>query len=127
LEEAEQDESRVTYAPLVTRDHARIDWSNDAQSAACHIRAFDDSPGAWTLAGVHELKLFRPMPEPENAHHEAPGTVLALEPADAAHGMLVACGRGAVWVREVQPSGKRRMTTIEWIRGRGVQAGDLFV
>jgi methionyl-tRNA formyltransferase len=126
LEETEQDESRVTLAPLVTRTHARVDWSIEAPAAAAHIRAFDDAPGAWTLCGVNELKLFRPLVEPEHEYREAPGTVLALEPADASRGMLIACGRGAVWIREVQPSGKRRMMTIEWIRGRGVQAGDQF-
>jgi len=126
LEATPQDESRVTWAPLVTRDHARVDWSRDAGAVACHIRAFDDAPGAWTLCGINEVKLFRPLPEPEHEHQEEPGTVLAIERADASHGMLVACGRGAVWIREVQPSGKRRMTTTQWIRGRGVQAGDCF-
>ena len=43
---------------------------------------------------------------------------------DAAEGMLVACGRGAVWIREVKPAGKRRMTTAEWAQGRAIAVGD---
>jgi hypothetical protein len=29
-------------------------------------------------------------------------------------------------VREVKPAGKRRMNTAEWVRGRGVEAGEHF-
>jgi methionyl-tRNA formyltransferase len=38
--------------------------------------------------------------------------------------MRVACGTGAVRIREVKPWGRRRMTTAEWVRGRGIAAGD---
>ena len=37
-----------------------------------------------------------------------------------------AAGHEAVRIREVQPSGKRRMDASEWIRGRGVKVGDRF-
>jgi methionyl-tRNA formyltransferase len=126
LGETEQDESRATYAPLIKREHARIDWSRDAAAVARHIRAFDDAPGAWTLSDTSEYKLFRPMVKTDSSHAAAPGTVLAVEPSDAARGILVACGSGSLWIRELQPAGKRRMTTIEWIRGRRIKAGDAF-
>jgi methionyl-tRNA formyltransferase len=38
-------------------------------------------------------------------------------------GMRVACGTGAVLVREVKPAGRRRMTTADWVRGRGIEPG----
>jgi methionyl-tRNA formyltransferase len=126
ISETPQDESRVTFAPLVTRDHARIDWGLTANSVSCHIRAFDDSPGAWTHSSREEIKMFRPAPLPHHAHTATPGTVLALDPADAAAGMLLACGTGAIWIREVQPSGRRRMTTVEWLRGREIAVGSRF-
>ena len=33
---------------------------------------------------------------------------------------------GAVRVDEVQPAGKPRMTAADWVRGRGVRAGQRF-
>lgn len=126
LEETPQDETRATYAPLITRDHARIDWGRTANAVSCQIRAFDDAPGAWTHGSREEIKMFRPAPLAHFAHTAMPGTVLALEPVDASTGMLVACGTGAIWIREVQPSGRRRMMTIEWLRGREIGVGSRF-
>lgn len=126
LDEQAQEESRATYAPRITREHARIDWSRDAGLVGCQIRAFDDVPGAWTNHGEDELKMFRPQPALDVEHAATPGTVLDVERADAAHGILVACGKGAIWVREIQSSGKRRMTTVEWLRGRRLAEGARF-
>jgi methionyl-tRNA formyltransferase len=123
LVETPQDEAGATYAPRVTREHAHVDWARDAVSVGCHIRAFDEVPGAWCRGPQEELKLFRPLPDPERRHEAEAGTVLALEPEDPEHGMLVACARGAVWIREIQPAGRRRMTVPEWLRGRRPEIG----
>lgn len=124
VEERAQDEARATYAPRITREDTRIDFTKDALTVSNHIRGMDEVPGAWTVHGHHELKLFRPEPNPDRTHDEAPGTIIDATPADAAAGMVIACGSGAVCVREVQPSGKRRMTVAEWLRGRGASVGE---
>jgi methionyl-tRNA formyltransferase len=123
LREREQDETRATFAPRLTRDNVCVNWHENAVSVARHIRAMDAIPGAWTQYGSEELKVFRPQPEPELDHDAEPGTILSVTGSDAAEGMRVACGTGAVLVREVKPEGKRRMTTAEWVRGRGIDAG----
>jgi methionyl-tRNA formyltransferase len=119
----EQDEARVTYAPRITRAHARIDWSRPAADVDRRIRAMDAVPGAWTLHRGAPLQVFRPEVAAD-ANGALPGTVLDVAPGDPASGMLVACGTGALHVREVKPPGRRRMTTAEWLRGRGAAAGD---
>jgi methionyl-tRNA formyltransferase len=124
VEERPQDESRATYAPRLTRETTHVDWSDSAVAVARQIRALDAIPGAWSHHGSGELKVFRPQPLPDYAHDAPGGLVLEVDAADAAQGMLVACGTGAVWVREVKPAGKRRMTTAEWVHGRGIAAGD---
>ncbi|CAN5822757.1 methionyl-tRNA formyltransferase [soil metagenome] len=126
IEEREQDESAATYAPRLTRDSVHVDWHENAIQVARHIRAMDAIPGAWTYHRHAELKVFRPEPQPDFQHDAAPGTVLHVAGSDTAEGMRVACGTGAVLVREVKPEGKRRMTTSEWVRGRGIEAGDLL-
>jgi methionyl-tRNA formyltransferase len=124
IQELEQDEARATYAPRLTRENVHVEWRDHAVSVARHIRAMDAIPGAWTQHTSGELKVFRPQPEPEREHAARPGTVLHVAGEDTAEGMRVACGTGAVLVREVKPAGKRRMTTSEWVRGRGIAAGD---
>jgi methionyl-tRNA formyltransferase len=124
ITETEQDDAHSSVAPRITRAHAHIDWTLDCAAVARGIRAFDAEPGAWTTLRGSELKLYRPLPDAQWVHVAPAGTVLEVHESDASEGMLVACGKGAVWIREVKAAGKRRMTTAEWARGRTVEVGD---
>jgi methionyl-tRNA formyltransferase len=113
-----QDESRVSYAPKVSRETARLEWSRDALSLERQIRAFDPLPGAWTTLDGAPVKLFGALPAVGSGEQ---GTVLA-----ASDRLVVAAGSGAVAVREVQPAGRNRLPVEDWVRGRGVAAGGRF-
>lgn len=126
LEPVEQDHAAATFAPRIERADAKLDWSLPAGEVGRWIRGLDDVPGAWTRFGSTEVKLYRPRPEPAREHDAPPGTVLAATPSDPTSGILVACGSGAVWIREVKPAGRHRMTAAEWTRGKGPKAGDRF-
>jgi methionyl-tRNA formyltransferase len=117
--EQEQDHARATLAPKLDREVARVDWGRSARDVACHIRAMDEIPGAWTTIEGESVKVFRPWVEPAAATLSPPGTLLQVD-----GGLLVSTGeRGAVRIGEVQPSGGRRMGAAEWIRGRRIAAG----
>lgn len=110
-----QDEALATFAPKLTRETARIDWSQDAATVARRIRAFDPAPGAWTTLDGADVKLFGARATPASG---MPGTVL-----DAGERLVIAAARGAVDIAEVQPAGRRRMAVGQWARGRGVEPG----
>ncbi len=116
-----QDSSRATYAPKLTRETARLDWSAPAERVARLVRGLDPKPGAWTELDGAAVKLFGALAVEEKERGGAPGEVLL-----ANGGLVVATGQGAVAVTEVQPEGKTRMPAAEWVRGRGVQAGSRF-
>lgn len=123
-EERDQDDEAATYAPRLTREDAHVDWSEPAVAVANRIRGLDAVPGAWTrLDGGEELKVYRPLVV-EDAPEGEPGTVLDASTTRDAAGFMVACGVGAVRVREVKPAGKRRMTAADWLLGRGASMGD---
>jgi methionyl-tRNA formyltransferase len=125
IEETPQDDEASTYAPRITRDDAHVDWTRAALDVANQIRGLDAVPGAWTLHQDRELKVYRPrVAKPGSFDDGHPGAVLDVEPGHPEEGLLVACGEGAVWVREVKPAGKRRMNAADWLRGRGASAGD---
>jgi methionyl-tRNA formyltransferase len=110
-----QHHALATFAPKVDRAAARIDWSRDAEAIARQIRAFDPAPGAWTTLGEEPVKLFSPRVSDRDGE---PGAVLA-----AGERLVIGCGTRSVMVREVQPSGRARMTVEAWVRGRGIAAG----
>ena len=116
-----QDDTRATYAPKLTRETARVDWTLSAHEVGSHVRAYDPRPGAWSRVNGTEVKLFGARVAPRGSSRE-PGDVIAID----ADGMLVACGGGAVRITAVQPAGKRRLAPQDWANGRGVAVGDRF-
>jgi methionyl-tRNA formyltransferase len=114
-----QDPAAVTFAPKIDREHARLDWTRDAETLARQVRAFDPAPGSWSTLEGMLVKLFGATAVEERT---TPGTV--LKTGDR---LLIACGLGALEVREVQPAGRSRMTAEAWSRGRGVASGQRFV
>ncbi len=116
-----QDEAKATYAPKLTRETARVDWTRSAHEVGSHVRAYDPKPGAWGRINGVEVKLFGARTAPRGGNRE-PGDVIAI----GAEGMLIACGGGAVRIVAVQPSGKRRLSPLDWANGRGVAVGDRF-
>ncbi|HET6836914.1 MAG TPA: methionyl-tRNA formyltransferase [Gemmatimonadales bacterium] len=110
-----QDHSRATYAPKIDRDMARLVWERDATTLVRQIRAFDPAPGAWAELNGGILKVFGAREVPGAGE---PGSVLA-----AGDRLVIAGGRGAVAIQEVQPAGKNRIPVAAWVRGRGIVPG----
>jgi methionyl-tRNA formyltransferase len=123
IEERAQEEAHATYAPKVNRAAARIDWDRDSISVRNHIRGMDAVPGAWSELEGCPVKLFGPVAQPDVVPEARAGTIVK---ADRDTGLIVATGEGTVLIREVQPTGKRRMDSSAWILGRGATAGQRF-
>jgi len=120
-----QDHAAATYAPKIDRDLCRIAWSEEGETCARRIRAFDPEPGAWTTMDGAEVKLFGGRVKSSRVLLQAdgcpPGTVL-----QAGERISVATPDGAVMIREVQPAGKKRMSAADWVRGRAITPGQQF-
>jgi methionyl-tRNA formyltransferase len=123
-----QNEERATFAPKLTREIARIDWTKDARAISCLIRGLDPRPGAWTELSGAELKLFNPkVNEPPFPGTGAPGEVLSADGSLViATGPFKDTAGGTVEIFEVQPAGKARMTTDHWLHGARVKVGTKF-
>ncbi len=103
-----QDESLVTYAPKIEKRDAEVDWTVTATDAARRVRAYNPFPGAYFFAGDHRIKLWRATPVDGTAR---PGTVLQAD-RDA---IVVACGRDALRLDELQLPGKRRVPATAFV------------
>jgi methionyl-tRNA formyltransferase len=117
--ETPQDDALATYAGKVTRESARINWTDSALEISRLIRACDPKPGAFTKTPKGDVKLFGP--KVIDGLKATPGEVV-----DATGDLTIACGVDALRVTGVQPSGKSRMTAHEWVRGRGTAVGERF-
>ena len=117
-----QDEGQATYASKLTTELVRIDWGGQAEQIDRWIRGADPAPAAWSELGGQRVRLFSPELTTQTSNEE-PGTVVSADPRG---GLTVATGSACLAIGEVQPAAKRRMTTSEWIRGRGVSVDQRF-
>ena len=107
IEAQDQDESLVTLAPKIEKRDAEVDWRVSAPEAARRVRAYNPFPGAYFFAGEHRIKLWRATPVSGAAR---PGTVLQAD----REAIVVACGKGALRLDELQLPGKRRVSAAEF-------------
>ncbi|MGC1322240.1 MAG: methionyl-tRNA formyltransferase [Candidatus Udaeobacter sp.] len=104
-----QDNARATYAPKLKREHGLIDWSESAEAIVRKIRAYNPWPGAFMKVDRQNLKIFSASVVDLNGQ---PGEILRND-----KDLIVATGKGALSLSEVQLEGKRRMTAAEFLRG----------
>ena len=114
--EVPQPETGATYAPKLSRDDGRIDWTRPAETIARQVRAFDPWPGTFTTLNGVTLKVLAARPE---SGAGMPGTTLD----DA---LLVACGSSALRLLQVQLAGRAAMDAASFVRGHAVPAGTVL-
>jgi methionyl-tRNA formyltransferase len=113
VEAVPQPEAGVTYAAKISKDEAALDFTAPARDIGRKIRAFNPFPGAHASVNGTTIKLWNA--EVLDAGSSAqPGQVLA---ADAQHGIVVACGSGALRLTELQKPGGKRLAATEFIKG----------
>ena len=110
-----QDHARATYAPPITAEHTRMDWTEDADRCERRVRAVRPRPGAFTFDDGKRLKVLRSHVV-DAPGGDPPGTAVQLT-GDA---LVVTCGRGALALDIVQPEGRKAMSGADYQRGCGV-------
>ncbi len=123
-----QPEAGVTYAPKLTRDDGRIDWTQSADAIDRQVRAFDSWPGTFTTLDGETLKVLAVSLANGT---DGSATVIDNQPADGSPApgtvlddmLTVGCGAGALRLVRVQAPGRSAMEAAAFLRGRPVPAG----
>jgi len=120
---AEQDEERAVLAPKLTKQDGLIDWNNPAASIHNQIRGVMPWPGAFTSYRGKMLKIFQADPLAVfPANKPVPGQVVRADK----HGIVVACGRGFLEIKELQLEAARRMPAQSFVIGHKLAAGEIL-
>ena len=109
-----QDEQKATYAPMLDKTMAELDFTRPAAELHNLIRGLNPWPVAYTHYGDKKLKVFAARVEQGSGE---PGTVLDADR------FVIACGEGALRFTEVQLEGSRRMSAEEFLRGKKIFVG----
>jgi methionyl-tRNA formyltransferase len=104
-----QQNARATHAPKLKREHGQIDWSQSAEAIERKIRAYNPWPGAFMKVDRQILKVFSASVVEFSGQ---PGEILRSDKE-----LILATGKGALSLVEVQLEGKRQMGAAEFLRG----------
>jgi methionyl-tRNA formyltransferase len=119
LEAREQGTDGVTFAPKITVEDARVDWTEPAMGVDRRVRACTPAPGAWTTYDGDRVKL-GPLTPADGAL--PPGELLVGKNAVA-----VGTGTAALRLGLVKAFGKKEMPAADWARGLRIEPGARFV
>jgi len=124
-----QDPALATRAPRLKKSDGEIDWNRSAAAIANLVRAMQPWPRsstAWLRPAGEPLRLIVDRVRVSESATAAalpaasPGTVLLA----AGGRLLIQTGNGELEIGQLQPAGKRAMTTDEFLRGYPLRAGE---
>ena len=115
-----QSDDLATYAPMLSKDDAYIDWNSSVEAIHCKVRALNPWPRAVTTFEGRQLSitsvwgtLDQTKNEPLASPYE-PGTVIGLVKNK---GLSVACSDGLIYIDRMQLAMKREMDSESFVHG----------
>jgi len=105
-----------SYEGWFNKDAAKIDWSKPVQETYNIIRAANPAPGAWTMMGEDEIKIY------DSARLDGDGT--PGEVVDITdEGVVVQGNGGRILIKRVRPAGGGKQAAGEWAKAAGLTTG----
>ena len=118
-----QDEEKVSFSPMITKEQEKIDWKKTAKEINNLIRALRPAPGAYTIMEEKRFKIWDAQVVHEETSKE-PGTIVKLDKEL----LYVACGEKTILsLKEVQPAGKKRLKIDQYLIGTDLKVDDQFL
>jgi methionyl-tRNA formyltransferase len=110
----------VTHAPLLTKEHGRIDWTQNAAAIDRQIRALNPWPGVWTSCEGQKFKI-KNAAVLDKVTDENPGKILSKNGE-------ISCGeRSSLIIHQIQPDGKSPMDFAAVLNGGYLKVGADFL
>jgi methionyl-tRNA formyltransferase len=136
-----QDNALATYASLIQKEDYKIDWSKTAIELHNQIRGF--YPNCFTTFRNQTLKITATVPLESDYIQELPEQIqtklhnlpdlstVSTQPGEVVHiakgiGAILQTGSGLLWLREVQPTGKRLQSGWDFVNGTRLTTGELM-
>lgn len=114
-----QDEAKATLCKKITKADGKIDFCNSPEDICRLIRAYNPEPVAFCNFNGSVLNILKAEPA------EGVGETGAVICADK-RGVTVACGGGAIRIKELIPAGGKKMNASDFVNGRKIKAGDVL-
>lgn len=136
-----QDNSLATYASLIQKDDYNLDWSKSAIELHNQIRGlypncvttFRNQPLKITATVPLERAYIQELPEQlrDKIHNLPDLSTVSAQPGEVVNiakgiGAIVQTGEGLLWLREVQPTGKKLQSGWDFVNGTRLSIGEVM-
>ncbi|MBR7133110.1 MAG: methionyl-tRNA formyltransferase [Clostridia bacterium] len=117
IKPVKQPETGVSYAPIIKKEMALIDFSKTAEEIRNAVRGYYSWPCAYFFLQGRRIKVISAFVA--EACREAPGTVIK-----SSEELVIACGGNtSVRLEIIQPEGSKPMTAAQFLCGNAVEKG----
>lgn len=108
-----QEESLVTYAPIITREDERIDFSKTALEIYNKIRGLNSFPGAYFLLDGKRVKVYDSYIKNEYYAERLDGEIVSV----SKDGIEVKVSNGVIVFTIIKKEGKQLMKAKDFVNG----------
>lgn len=117
LKPIKQQNELATYAEKLSKQEAKVDWSNSAEQLSLNVRAFNPWPVVWFSFNDAAIKIWAATEQKLSASEQAKyqiGEVLQYNKS----GLLVCCGEHALLITQLQQPNKKAQTIENTVNGQ---------
>lgn len=117
-----QNHNEHTYAPMISKEMARIDWNKTKDVISKHICGMNSWPMAYTSYKGEDFKII----EARKYDSELKGKNGEIIRYEKGNGLLVKCADGGMWLKTVQFPGGKRMGIDDYLLGHSIDIGEIL-
>ncbi len=121
LKPEKQNDAESCYAPMISKETAKIDWSMPARKVINLICGMNSWPVAHTLYMGELMKIY--MAQMGKSSKSTCGQIIAADEK----GIEVVCGDGnTIVITDIQFKGSRQMKVRDWLNGHKIEIGEIL-
>lgn len=117
-----QNHDEASYAPMLTKEMGRIDWSMDAVKIKNLIRGTYPWPGAYSFYDGNMFKIFSVETVHDNVSNDDWGMIYEVEKEY----FTVKCKKGFLRIIELQFQNKKKMSVESYLKGHEILIGKIL-
>lgn len=117
-----QNGEKSSYAPLLKKEHGKIDWNKSAKQIYNQIRGLHPWPGVYTMRNRKKIKVLKAKP----VYTETDGLPGEFLGKYNKQGFLVGTGKGCLLITHLQEAGRKKMDALSYLAGHPMSEGERF-
>lgn len=117
-----QNHEKATLAPMLKKEHGRINWNDSSAKIDSLIRGVTPWPGAFSELEGTVYKIIRAVPA-KTGTTAKPGEVISSSGKE----LVIAAGDGCISIMEIQGASGKKLAVRDFLAGNKIPCGAVFI